>query len=133
LGSVVITAAELAEAQATAETMMQDTCTITRGSEQVFNATTGKYEPGPGTSVYSGICRVQSVRAQASNPEAGGAVFTVERVELQVPFGTALDVGDAVLIDSSVNPVVVGNRYRVTGQGEKTHATSARYNVESVS
>ena len=128
----MITAAELAEAQATAQTMMQDSCTIARGGADAFNPDTGQYEPAPGATVYAGKCRIQSGGTQAANPEAGGAVFTVEKPELQLPFGVSLEVGDQAVIDSSVNPALVGVAYRVTGLGLKTHATSARYAVEVV-
>lgn len=118
--------------RAAATRLMVDTCTVARPSgESVFNPTTGKYDAAE-SPVYSGKCRVQSVRAQAATPEAGGAVFTVERVELQLPFGTALAIGDIATITVSVSPALVGNKYRVTGLGEKTHATAARFNVEVV-
>lgn len=122
----------LAQGRRAAESLMVDSCTVSRGSgEPVFNPETGQYETS-GSTVYDGKCRIQSGGTQASNPEAGGAVFTVERVELQLPFGTDLEIGDTTLITGSVNPGLVGNRYRVTGLGEKTHATSSRYTVEVV-
>jgi hypothetical protein len=101
------------------------------GGDAVFNPVTGEYDTG-GETVYAGKCRLQNVRAQASNPEAGGGVFTVERVELQVPFGTEFQVGDIAVFTASENPALVGNKYRVTGLGEKTHATAQRFNVEVV-
>ena len=125
-------AAILPHLQAQAESMMQDTCTVTRGGMDVFNPDTGQYEPAPGPLIYTGKCRIQSGGTQAANPEAGGAVFTVEKPELQLPFGVSLEVGDQAVIDSSVNPALVGVAYRVTGLGLKTHATSARYAVEVV-
>lgn len=125
--------ATLADARALAESLMVDSCTVSLGSgEPVFNPATGQYET-PSSDVYSGKCRIQSGGTQAANPEAGGAVFTVERVELQLPFGTDLRVGDIITVTASANPGLVNNRYRVTGLGEKTHATSSRYTVEVVS
>lgn len=118
--------------RAQAESMMQDTCTVTRGGADVFNPDTGQYEPAPGETIYADKCRIQAGGTQAANPEAGGAVFTVEKPELQLPFGTSLEVGDQAVIDSSVNPALVGVAYRVTGLGQKTHATSSRYAVEVV-
>lgn len=125
-------ASALAQGQRAAERLMQDSCTVSRGGADVFNPDTGQYEPDPGAAVYAGKCRIQSGGTQAANPEAGGAVFTVEKPELQLPHGTALEVGDQAVIDSSVNPALVGVAYRVTGLGLKTHATSARYAVEVV-
>lgn len=117
-----------------AERGMVDECTINRGGVSTFNPDTGAYDPGAGAAVYSGKCRLQSGRTQSANPEAGGAVFTVERLELQVPFGTAFMVGDiATYTTAPLNPALVGNKYRVTGLGEKTHGTSQRLAVEVVS
>ena len=129
----MISAAELERARAEYETAMVDTCTIGRGTGiPVFNPATGSYEPSS-TPVYTGKCRLQSVRAQANNPEAGGAEFTVERLELQLPFGTVFEIGDiATYASSQFNPALVGNEYRITGLGEKTHATAQRFNVEVV-
>lgn len=130
LGADIAGALPLFRSQA--ESMMQDTCTVTRGGADVFNPDTGQYEPAPGPAVYAGRCRVQSGGTQAANPEAGGAVFTVEKPELQLPFGVSLEVGDQVKLTASVNPALAGVAYRVTGLGLKTHATSARYAVEVV-
>lgn len=111
---------------------MMDACTISRGTEPVFNPMTGLYDTS-GAQVYSGKCRLQASRTQAANPEAGGAVFTVESLELQLPFGTAYQVGDiATYTASTLNPALVGNVYRVTGLSEKTHGTAQRLSVEVV-
>lgn len=124
----------LLRGRAAAEALMVDACSISRGGVSTFNPATGAYDPGAGTTVYSGKCRLQSGRTQAANPEAGGAVFTVERLELQLPFGTVFMVGDvAAYTASPLNPALVGNKYRVTGLGEKTHGTSQRLTVEVVS
>lgn len=111
---------------------MVDACTVSRVGEPVFNPATGQYDAGDGVQQYAGKCRLQSGRVQASNPEAGGVVFTAERVELQLPFGTTLEIGDVATITASVNPALVGNKYRVTGLGEKTHATKQAFSVEVV-
>lgn len=114
----------------TAETLMIDTCTITRGTGTTFNPETGQYESAA-TPIYAGKCRLQSGSTQAANPEAGGAVFTVERLEIQLPFGTIFEVDDIVTgYVSASNPALTGNEYRVTGLGEKTHATAQRFTVE---
>lgn len=125
-------ASALAQGRRAAERLMVDQCTVSRGGEPVFNPETGQYDTTSGAAAYSGKCRIQSGTTQASNPEAGGAVFTVERVELQVPFGTVFQIGDIATITVSENPALVGNKYRVTGLGEKTHATKQAFNVEVV-
>ncbi|MBM7847464.1 DUF6093 family protein [Arthrobacter roseus] len=139
----MISSDELAQAQAFAETFMVDTCAATRGSgDPVFNPDTGQYEPSS-MVIYPtpeqvaagnpGRCRMQTSRPQPANPEAGGAVFTVETVTLQVPAGVSLNVGDLAEITDSVNPVLVGNVYRITGLSEKTHETKRTYAVEVMS
>lgn len=117
-----------------AEKLMTDTCVVARGGEPVFNPETGQYDTPDGEPVYEGKCRLQSVRAQAANPEAGEMVFTVERVELQLPFGTTFHVGDtATFTASQLSPDLVGSVYRITGLGRKSQATAQRFNVEVVS
>lgn len=131
LGADVVAA--LPGFRAQAESLMTDTCTVSRGGGEVFNPATGQYEAAQ-TPVYEGKCRLQSVRAQAANPEAGEAVYTVERVELQLPFGVTFHVGDtATFTGSLLNPDLVGAVYRVTGLGRKSQATAQRFNVEVIS
>lgn len=123
----MISDSDLAEGRVIAEGLMVDACVARESSgDTAFNPATGNYEPVPGPVLYEGKCRLQSVRAQAANPEAGGAVFTVERVELQVPAGTELP------LDALVSVASAGNTYRVTGIGEKTHEVARRFNVEVV-
>ncbi|WDF34548.1 DUF6093 family protein [Arthrobacter agilis] len=124
----------LADARRVAESLMTDACVVSRGGGgSVFNPDTGQYED-TATPVYEGKCRLQSVRAQAANPDSGEAVFTVERVELQLPFGTTFHVGDvAEFTASQFSPDMVGLEYRVTGLGRKSQATSQRLNVEVLS
>lgn len=112
---------------------MTSTCTVTRaGGDRVYNPETGQYEGGS-SDVYDGKCRVQTVRAQAANPESGTAVFTVERVELQLPFGTKFQHDDVATITAEpLNPDLVGTVYRVTGLGRKSQATAQRLNVEVI-
>ena len=125
--------AAIKRGQRAANRLMVDSCAATRGTgDPVFDPATGTYTPGS-SPVYTGRCRLQTSRTQGANPEAGGAVFTVERVELQLPFGVSLEVGDLAEITASVNPVLVGNVYRVTGLSEKTHETKRTYSVEVTS
>lgn len=122
---------DLAESRADAEEGMTDICVVTRASaEEVYDPDTGMYVT-PEAAIYEGKCRLQSVRAQAANPEAGPAVYTAERVELQLPFGTTFEVDDvATFTASPFNPDLVGKKYRVTGLGRKSQATAQRLNVE---
>lgn len=110
---------------------MTDACVVTRaGGEPVYDPQTGEYVT-PQVPIYEGKCRLQSVRAQAANPEAGDVVYTVERVELQLPFGTTFMVDDVATFTASLlNPDLVDEKYRVTGLGRKSQATAQRFNVE---
>ncbi|MFC3299635.1 DUF6093 family protein [Arthrobacter agilis] len=133
--------ADLVESRRDAEEGLTDTCVVTRGAGRpVYNATTRKYESA-GNTIYPtpeqvaegnpGKCRMQSGRVQATDAEAAGAVFTVERLELQLPFGTAFEQGDVVTyMNAPYNPALVGNTYRITGLGAKSQATLQRFIVE---
>ncbi|NOJ59755.1 DUF6093 family protein [Arthrobacter sp. 260] len=123
----------LKSGQRAAERLMVDRCKVARTTgESVFNPATGKYEPSL-TTTYEGKCRLQTSRTQAANPEAGGAVFTVERLDLQLPVLVELSVGEVAELVESINPMIVGNKYRVTGLAGKTHETKRTYSVEVVS
>jgi hypothetical protein len=124
---------DLAESRADAEEGMTDTCVVTRaGGPRIYNPVTGEYEDGA-VPVYEGKCRLQSVKAQAASPESGTAVYTVERVELQLPFGTTFHLDDvATFTASPFNPDLVNAKYRVTGLGRKSQATAQRFTVEVI-
>lgn len=125
---------DLEQSRADAEEGMTDTCLVTRASaEEVYDPASGQYTT-PETPVYDGKCRLQSVKAQAANPESGPAVYTVERVELQLPFGPTFEIDDvATFTTAPFNPDLVGKKYRITGLGRKSQASSQRCNVEVLS
>ncbi|WDF32247.1 DUF6093 family protein [Arthrobacter agilis] len=132
---------DLAESRRDAEEGLTDRCVVTRGTgKPVYNPVTRKYESA-GDTVYPtpeqvaggnpGKCRMQSGRVQVTDAEAAGAVFTVERLELQLPFGTVFEQGDVVTyVEAPFNPALVGNTYRITGLGAKSQATLQRFTVE---
>jgi hypothetical protein len=127
-------ASVLARGRAAAERLMVDECTITRAGEgePVFNETTMQYDPPPGSTVYTGRCRVQLTGAMAGTPEAAERVLVVQRATVQVPISvTGVEVDDVVTITASAHdPDLVGNRYRVRSLFAKTHATARRLEVE---
>lgn len=119
--------------QAQAEALMVDTCIIDRPGEPVTDPETGAVTPSY-TPVYEGKCKVQLTASQAASPEAGGAVFTVQRGRVDLPVGAGpIETGDRARITAArFNPALVGNVYRVTELFEKTWPTAQRIPVEEL-
>jgi len=134
---------QLLESRADAESTMLDTCTIVRPGEPVTDSNTGVVTTPP-VVVYPdplwpdnhpwkhGPCKVQTYDAQESNPEAGGATFTVQRYTLHIPVGSYQPaIGDvATIVTSATDSNIVDRSYRVTGLLHKTLATAYRLGVE---
>lgn len=115
-----------------AESLMTDTCTITRGAASpVLNESTGKYDT-PGSTVYSGKCRVRSGNTQASGRDAGDAFALVNRTTVSVPVGSAAFVtGDLVtLTDAPLNPQLIGARFKVLSVSDQSQPTALRLECE---
>lgn len=116
-----------------AESLMLDSCTITRPGEPVTDPNTGDVT-NTSTTVYAGKCKVQSKDSSTSNPEAGGAVYTVVSRQVHIP-ANAADVrdGDVVTVTASrLNAFTVGKRYRVAGFTPDTFETAARLPVKEI-
>jgi hypothetical protein len=126
-------AAQLAESRADAESLMLDSCTIGVLGDPVTDPVTDKVTT-PLEPLYTGRCKVQTYEAQESNPEAGGATFTVQRYTVHIPVGAyAPQVGHVVEIGAAaLDPHLVGRRYRVAALMHKTLATAYRLGVEEV-
>lgn len=119
--------------RAEAESLMLDTCTITRPGEPVTDPDTGDVT-NPSTPVYTGKCKVQSKDSATANPEAGEATFTVVSRQVHIP-ANAADVqdGDVVTITASrLNLFTVGKQYRVSGFTPDTFDTAARLPVKEI-
>ncbi|UYL86568.1 head-to-tail stopper [Arthrobacter phage RadFad] len=127
-------AALLLRGRAKAETLMVDTCTITRGSgDLVTDPDTGEVA-ATGVEVYAGKCKVQSKDSATASPEAGGHSFVVVSRQVHIP-ANAADVkdGDVVTITSSLlNEFTVGKQYRVEGFTPDTFDTAARLPVKEM-
>lgn len=126
----------LAAGRRAAERLMLDRCTVVRLGEPVTvngNVTTPE-TPVYGTVAAPARCRLQTYEAQESNPEAGGATFTVQRYALHVPIGSFdPKIGDVVQIRTAIaDPSLVGRRYRVVALLHKTLATAQRLGVEEI-
>lgn len=92
----------------------------------------GKPDPLTGlpswTQVYDGRCYTRYPGlAFEQSPEAGGAVFTVSRLVVRVPFGVAYRPGDRVTIVSDPdNPQMAGTRLRVASIDDQSQASAQR-------
>lgn len=116
-----------------AESLMLDTCMITRPGTPVTDPISGDVTNTPIT-VYSGKCKVQSKDSATSNPEAGEATFTVVSRQVHIP-ANAADVkdGDVVTITASrLNAFTVGKQYRVAGFTPDSFDTAARMPVKEI-
>lgn len=122
--------AQLLESRADAESLMLDTCAIGDLGDPVTDPDTGEVTV-PLVPEYEGRCKVQTWEAQESNPEAGGAVQTVQRYAVHIPVGAyAPSIGDVVeLGTAALDPNLAGRRYRVVALLHKTLATAYRLGV----
>ena len=127
--------------RATARQML-DTCTIGTLGDPATDPDTGavttplvQLYPDPAWPddhpLKHGPCKVQTWEAQESNPEAGGAVQTVQRYAVHIPIGSyAPEVGHVVEIaTAALDPNLTGRRYRVVALLHKTLATAYRLGV----
>lgn len=128
--------------RAAAVRQMLDTCAIGELGDPVTNPDTGVVTtplvveyPDPDWPEdhpwKHGPCKVQTWEAQESNPEAGGAVLTVQRYQVHTPVGSfAPQIGHVVEIGTAaLDPNLAGRRYRVVALLHKTLATAYRLGV----
>lgn len=128
-----ISAALKAGRQAAAATFT-DTVKIERqGDEEYTDPITGEVT-FPVVTVYEGPGKIQATGAGVNTPEAGGAQFTVESMNLHVPIGAGpAAISDQVeILASKFSPSRVGHTFRISGLVEKTHATAQRFKVERI-
>lgn len=119
--------------RAEAESIMLDTCTITRPGEPVTDPDSGDVT-STSMPVYTGKCKVQSKDSATSSPEAGEHTFTVVSRQVHIP-ANAADVqdGDVVTITASrLNTFTVGKQYRVSGFTPDSFDTAFRLPVKEV-
>lgn len=125
----------LARGRALAESLMVDTCTITRTTGESTNEDTGVVTPTT-EDVYAGKCRVQQSQLGADSTPAdpGEAYVRLVAFELQLPMSVlGLRVGDvATITASALDPDLVGRAFNILGLAHKTHATARRLQVQEV-
>jgi hypothetical protein len=132
---VVNPAPALARGRAAAESLMVDTCTITRTTGESTNEDTGVVTPTTST-VYTGRCRVQQSQLGAdSTPSDPGEVYVrLVAFEVQLPMSVeGLRVQDVITITASaLDPDLVNRSFNVLGLAHKTHATARRIQVQEI-
>lgn len=133
------------------EQIMEDACTITRATTNGslspsaslypsaattpggggLNEATGLYTVSPST-IYTGPCRLVVQPRQPQDIGATGQVESSTHARLDLPVSTSTSVrdGDVVAFTASVDPALVGVKYRIRGLAGQTHATARRFFVE---
>lgn len=115
-----------------AESLMSDTCHVERSLGLVTDPVTAVVSEAWET-IYSGKCKLQGRQAQASEPSAGGHMFTVEQLMVHLPVSALSVTGDRVTVLSSVMDLdLVGLKLRLTELARGTYRTADRWNVELV-
>ena len=114
------------------EQIMEDACTIGREGTRVLNEANGQYAVAL-TTVYTGPCRLVVPPRQPQDASAVGQVEAVTHARLDLPVSTSTGVrdGDVVTFTASVDPALVGAKYRLRGLAGQTHATARRFFVEA--
>lgn len=130
---------ELPTLRAAAESLMTDTCAITKPPTRgPINNATGKYPVVPGASVYSGKCRLQTGNPGAVTSGTGDVAerqFSYTESVLQLPVDGTDDVGvdDVVTIQTSThNAGLVDRRFTIVALQHKSQPVMRRFLVREV-
>lgn len=124
----------VAAGRARAESIMADSCAITRTTTTFTNPETGQ-QTKTSTTVYTGKCRIQmQVPGSASPSQPGEAYLLMLGLTVQVPISvTGVEPGDIVTVTAaSMDPELVGRRFTVKDLGHASHKTSRRLGVQEV-
>lgn len=135
-------ASGLARGRRAAESLMLDSCTITRAGagKGEWNEETGQYDDPPRIPVYTGKCQFQTSGVLSSNSasDAGERAGTNQSVLIKLPFSelTAGMVapGDVVEVTACpANPDLIGRKPTIGGKEMlKSFATSRRFILNEV-
>ena len=128
-------AAALPQLRAEAESLMRDTCMITRidpDGTPVFNSDTGLYVDPLPLTVYTGKCRVKGNARFDHVVQAGGQPVTLYRFAVSVPVGSiTFKVDDIVHVTASaLDPAMVGLNLRVRQPEFGSQITARRLGCE---
>lgn len=131
----MLTAGELAQLRSDQESLLADTCTVSRASAAapVFDEEQGTYtEPAP-SNVYTGSCRISPLTVQDR-----AALFGERAVDLVMYQGTfphdapVFEKDDVVEVTASADSQLVGRRLEVHGFEVKTIQTARRVFLQEV-
>ena len=99
--------------QRQAESMMTDTCTVSRLSAGVDE---GGYDTTVETLVYSGRCKVRSYDPQTNESVSAGSPTNTQRYIVHFPVGTVVLDGDVVRVAGRVRPLFLRGSSDLTWQ-----------------
>lgn len=119
--------------RAAAEAVMQDACTITRGTPvKTFDPATGEYVIAPGVSVYAGPCRVKAQNNADRVVETGAQAVSLFPYTVSVPVSAVVfEVDDTVTVTASaLDPALVGLALRARQVAAGTYLTARRLGCE---
>lgn len=129
--------AYLSELRAEVESLMIDTCVITRPGEPVFDPVTGEETPST-TAVYSGKCQLRDPGVAEVQREFGQiqvtAAVQILVLPLLLPNGSPVQgvkKGDIAVVTSE-DPQAGELSYRIEGIPASTWAVSNNFPVEAV-
>lgn len=135
-------AAAMPEFRAEAESRMRDTCTvqlvtghITDESTGIVTDTLGAAVYGPSIAPHHGRCRFAVASVQESDPQAGGATYTVTRGRVDVPVGAFVAATGLVVtcVTSEMDPHLPGRRFRTQASSPaNSQATAYRLAIEEI-
>ena len=109
--------------QRQAESMMTDTCTVSRLSPCTDE---DGYDTTAETLVYSGRCKVRTYDPQANEQVSAGSPTNTQRYIVHFPVGTEVQDGDVVRVAGRVRPLFL------RGSSDLTWQTAVRMQAEEV-
>ncbi|MDN6566958.1 MAG: DUF6093 family protein [Actinomyces sp.] len=109
--------------QRQAESMMTDTCTVSRLSAGVDE---DGYDTTVETLVYSGRCKVRTYDPQTNEQVSAGSPTNTQRYIAHFPVGTQVRDGDIVRVAGRARPLYL------RGSSDLTWQTSVRMQAEEV-
>ncbi|HQN97776.1 MAG TPA: DUF6093 family protein [Thermoanaerobaculales bacterium] len=122
-------AAALPELRRQAESMMRDTCTITRPGAQTWDDAAGAYTGGAPVQLYAGPCRVRRPNLAEREALAGDADWTLAGAVVSIPVdGTTDDLLGATVtvVGCEMDPTLTGREFTVRAPHAQSQATARR-------
>lgn len=139
--SAFFSAAEVEEFRDLAESLMVDTCRVTKPGvgKGPFNDSTGKYDPPEPVIVYEGKCRIPKATPNANARAAAGGEASWDvgeypfAVPLSDPATAAIAVGMTVTyLTARDDPQLVGRVFGIQAPLRQTTAKDRRFKMKEV-